>query len=253
MTFAINREDNILRFTIKRPEIRNAINHEVIDGLEKLVSNVHNDSTIQFVVITGEGDEAFCSGGDLSIFHGLQTAQEAFPMLDRMANVLYRVATLPVPVIALVNGHAVGGGCEIATACDFRLISSKAKAGFIQGSLAITSGWGGGTYLFEKLARQDVAMHMLCESKPYSAAVLLAKGWATQVYEGDKEQAMESFLSEMKKVDASVHRAYKQMLIRKWIGQNLLSQINEEVKNCSLLWEAEEHHVAVQKFLSRKK
>ncbi|MGB3261454.1 enoyl-CoA hydratase/isomerase family protein [Paenisporosarcina sp.] len=253
MTFAINREENILRFTIKRPEIRNAINHEVIDGLEKLVSTVHNDSTIQFVVITGEGDEAFCSGGDLSIFHGLHTAHEAFPMLDRMASVLYNVATLPVPVIALVNGHAVGGGCEIATACDFRLVSSKAKAGFIQGSLAITSGWGGGTYLLEKLARQDIAMHMLCESKPYGADALLEKGWATQVYDGDKEQALQSFLIEMTQVEASVHRAYKQMLIRKWIGQNLLGQIKEEVKNCSLLWEAEEHHKAVQKFLSRKK
>jgi enoyl-CoA hydratase len=253
MTFNINREENILRFTINRPEIRNAVNLEVIDGLEQLVSEVHKDSSIQFVVITGEGNDAFCSGGDLSIFHGLRTAKEALPMLDRMADALYRIATLPVPVIALVNGHAVGGGCEIATACDFRILSSHAKCGFIQGSLAITSGWGGGTYLFEKLARQDAAMHMLCEAKPLSAAALMENGWATELYDGSKEQALESFLKNMKQVEASVHRAYKQMLIRKWTAQKLLEQIKEEVKTCSNLWEAEEHHAAVQKFLTKRK
>ncbi|QBP41558.1 enoyl-CoA hydratase/isomerase family protein [Paenisporosarcina antarctica] len=253
MTFTINREENILRFTINRPKVRNAINHEVIAGFESLVTSVHNDSTIQFVVITGEGNEAFCSGGDLSIFHGLQTEEDAFPMLNRMATALYNIATLPVPVIALVNGHAVGGGCEIATACDFRLVSSHAKAGFIQGTLAITSGWGGGTYLFEKLARQDIAMQMLCEAKPLLAHSLLDNGWATQLYDGNKEQALETFVHEMKQVEASVHRAYKQMLIRKWTEQKLLEQIKEEVKTCSKLWAADEHHEAVQKFLKKRK
>jgi len=253
MTFTINREENILRFTINRPEVRNAINHEVIAGFESLVTAVHNDTTIQFVVITGEGNDAFCSGGDLSIFHGLQSQEDAFPMLDRMATALYNIATLPVPVIALVNGHAVGGGCEIATACDFRLVSSDAKAGFIQGSLAITSGWGGGTYLFEKLARQDIAMQMLCEAQPLLANTLLDNGWATQLYNGDKEYALQTFVREMKQVEASVHRAYKQMLIRKWSEQKLLEQINEEVKTCAKLWEAEEHHKAVQKFLMKRK
>jgi len=253
MSFIISREENMLRFTINRTEIRNAINHEVIAGLEQLVVDVHNDSTIQFVVITGEGNDAFCSGGDLSIFHGLHTAQDAFPMLNRMAEALYAVATLPVPVIALVNGHAVGGGCEIATACDFRIVSSHAKCGFIQGSLAITSGWGGGTYLLEKLARQDLAMKMLCEAKPLLASELIENGWATQLYDGNKEQALQAFLDSMKKVEASVHHAYKQMLLRKWSAQKLLEQINEEVKACSILWEADEHHVAVQKFLTKRK
>lgn len=253
MAFTINLEDNILRFTINRPKVRNAINQEVMDGLEKLVSVVHNDVAIKFVIITGEGNEVFCSGGDLSIFHKLRTAQEAFPMLDRMANILYDIATLPVPVIALVNGHAVGGGCEIATACDFRLVSSHAKSGFIQGSLAITSGWGGGTYLLEKLAKQDDAMLMLCAAKPLDAFSLEANGWATKVYEEDKEQALQLFLSEMKQVEASVHRAYKQIQIRKWTRQKLFEQIKEEVKSCAVLWEADVHHEAVQKFLTKKK
>jgi len=253
MAYQIKRDENIVRFTINRPEIRNAINHDVIEGLEQLVSLVIEDTSIQFVVISGEGEMAFCSGGDLSVFHGLQTADEAYPMLNRMAEVLYQVSTLPVPVIALVNGAAVGGGCEIATACDYRIVSSKAKCGFIQGTLAITSGWGGGTYLLEKMPKSDLAMRMLCEAKVYEADYLKEIGWATEVYEGDKEQALGSFLVNMKKIEASVHRAYKQMIIRKWTSQNLLEQIKEEVRVCSQLWEADEHHISVQKFLNRAK
>ncbi len=253
MTYTINREEQILSFTINRPEIRNAVNHDIIDGFEKLVQTVHNDTTIKFVVITGEGNSAFCSGGDLSIFHGLQTELDAFPMLDRMSTVLYDIATLPVPVIALVNGHAVGGGCEIAIACDYRLVASHAKCGFIQGALAITSGWGGGTYLFEKLPRQDLAMKMLCDAKPLPAQKLLDTGWATQVFEGDKSIALHSFLLDMNQVEATVHQSYKQMLIRKWTEQKLLNRIKEEVRTCAKLWESDEHHAAVQKFLTKQK
>lgn len=253
MAFLITQEDHVIRFTINRPEIRNAINHDVMEGLEQLVSLVQEDTTIQFVVITGEGEMAFCSGGDLSVFHGLKTAEQAYPMLNRMAQVLYKVATLPVPVIALVNGAAVGGGCEIATACDFRVVSSKAKCGFIQGSLAITSGWGGGTYLVEKMPRTDLALRMLSEAKVYQAEHLKEIGWATEIFTGDKEEALHSFLANMKPIEASVHRAYKQMIIRKWLQQNLLEQIEEEVRLCSQLWEADEHHLTVQKFLNRAK
>jgi enoyl-CoA hydratase len=253
MAFLITREENTIRFTINRPDIRNAINHEVMEGLDQLVSLVTKDSSVQFVVISGEGDMAFCSGGDLSVFHGLQTAEQAYPMLNRMAQVLYQVATLPVPVIALVNGSAVGGGCEIATACDFRIVSSHAKCGFIQGSLAITSGWGGGTYLLEKMPKSDQALQMLCEAKMYPANHLKEIGWATKIFEGDKEQALHSFLANMSLVEASVHRAYKQMIIQKWSNQKLWERIQEEVRACSQLWEADKHHVSVQKFLNRAK
>ena len=253
MAFSIINDNHIARFTITRPAIRNAINHEVMQGLEQLIELVHNDSTIKFVVITGEGTQAFCSGGDLSVFHGLKTAAEAFPMLNQMAQILYKVATLPVPVIALVNGAAVGGGCEIATACDYRVVSATAKCGFIQGSLAITSGWGGGTYLLEKMPQMDQALRMLGDSKPYTANRLKEIGWATELYDGDSEVALQTFIQDMGKIDASVHRAYKEMVNRKWSSLNLLNQIQEEVIRCSKLWEADAHHIQVQKFLNRGK
>lgn len=253
MAFLITREEHVVRFTINRPDIRNAINHDVMEGLEQLISIVQKDTTIQFVVISGAGDTAFCSGGDLSVFHGLKTAEQAYPMLNRMAQILYHIATLPVPVIALVNGTAVGGGCEIATACDFRIVSAHAKCGFIQGSLAITSGWGGGTYLLEKMPRTDLALQLLSGAKVFKADQLADMGWTTEIFHGDKEEALRAFLANMKPIEASVHRAYKQMIIRKWTQQNLLEQIEEEVRLCAQLWEADIHHEKVQKFLNRAK
>lgn len=253
MAYIIEREGNVLRFTINRPEIRNAVNTEVMEGLEQFALEVNGDPSIQFAVITGQGSQAFCSGGDLSIFHGLHTREEAYPMLDRMARALYGLAALPVPVIALVNGHAVGGGCEIATACDFRIVSTKAKCGFIQGTLAITTGWGGGNYLFERLPRQDRALQMLCGARPLADEELQEVGWATQLYDGEKEVALELFLESLKLAGTSVHRSYKQMLIRRWDSQNLLGRIQEEVKACSILWESAEHHEAVQNFLNKRK
>ena len=196
MSYKIEINDGIATFMINRPEMRNAVNYEVMDGLEKFLSKVESDDSISYAVVTGAGDRAFCSGGDLSEFHGFRTADEAYPMLSKMAGLLYRLSTLPVPVIALVNGAAVGGGCEIATACDYRLVSSNAKAGFIQGTLAITSGWGGASQLFVKMDNHDATLKLLSEAKVHTAQQLRTVGWATEVYDGTPQEGLEKFISE---------------------------------------------------------
>ncbi|HEX5564171.1 MAG TPA: enoyl-CoA hydratase/isomerase family protein [Sporosarcina sp.] len=252
MSYKIEMNNGIAKFIINRPEMRNAINHAVMDGLETFLSKVESDESIAFAVITGEGDRAFCSGGDLSEFHGFRTADEAYPMLSKMAGLLYRLSILPVPVIALVNGAAVGGGCEIATACDYRLVSSKSKAGFIQGTLAITSGWGGASQLFIKMNNHDKAMQFLSEARVHSAEQLHAFGWATYIYEGDAQAGLEQFISDMKRIHPSVHRAYKRLAILKWEQSGLGIHMLEEAAQCAKLWESDAHHEAVAKFLNKK-
>lgn len=249
MSYKIDLSDGILTFTIDRPHIRNAINDEVIQGLEELVAQVHSNNP-QFAVITASGEQAFCSGGDLSVYQNLRTREEAYPMLKKMGDALYRVKTLPIPVIALVNGMAVGGGCEIATACDYRLVRNHAKCGFIQGTLAITSGWGGGTYLFETLPHAE-ALKMLSEAKVYSAEELARNGWATQVIDSDED--IEEFLHSMKKIRPEVHRAYKEIAIRKWQETGLKDRVDAEIIRCAELWAEDAHHAAVEEFLNKKK
>lgn len=253
MAYLIKQKDGILTFTINRPEKHNAINSEVMEGFREVIDFVKANDDVRFLVVTGAGEKSFCSGGDLSEFHSLHTEEEAFGMLSKMADILYELATLPVPTVALINGTAVGGGCEIATACDFRLMASSAKAGFIQGTLAITSGWGGGTYLFERGLRHDRALKMLVDAKPYDAQTLYEIGWAMRVYfEGTKEDALEDFIEHMRKVHPSVHHAYKEIELRKWRERNMYERVMEEVRLCAKLWEKDAHHEAVNNFLTKK-
>ncbi|MGM0897634.1 MAG: enoyl-CoA hydratase/isomerase family protein [Bacillota bacterium] len=249
MAYTIETKNQVMTFTIDRPHIRNAVNSEVMVGFEELATRAREED-IRFVIITAKGEQAFCSGGDLSVFHELKTEQQAWPMLSRMGEALYRIKTIPVPVIALVNGTAVGGGCEIATACDYRLVRSHAKCGFIQGTLAITSGWGGGTYLFEAL-RHDAALKMLSDARAYSSEELLSNGWATAIVEQDRD--IEHFLVSMKKIQPEVHRAYKAMAVRKWQETNLKQRVDQEIRECARLWAEEAHHQAVDGFLNKSK
>nr|WP_106784028.1 enoyl-CoA hydratase/isomerase family protein [Lysinibacillus timonensis] len=251
MSYHINNNDGIITFTIEREDKRNAINDEVMEGFKEVIHTIRNNSDIRILVVTGSGEKAFCSGGDLSEFHKLHTEQEAYGMLSKMGNILYELATLPVPTIALVNGAAVGGGCEIATACDFRLVERQAKCGFIQGKLAITSGWGGGTYLYESGMKKDFILKMLVDGSTYDSDKLYEIGWATRVYDGPKEQELEDFIKNMKKIDPSVLHAYKEIKLRSWIEKNMYERVMEEIKRCAKLWESEVHYEAVQSFLNK--
>ncbi|WP_239585623.1 enoyl-CoA hydratase/isomerase family protein [Lysinibacillus composti] len=251
VAYKIEKVDGVVIFTIERLEKRNAINFEVIDGFNEVVAYVKEQPEVRFLVITGAGDKAFCSGGDLSEFHNLKTEQEAFGMLSKMGKALYELATLKVPTIALINGAAVGGGCEIATACDFRLVASHAKCGFIQGTLSITTGWGGGTYLFERGIRHDHALKMLVDARTYDAQLLYDIGWATRVFEGSKEQALEEFIESMRKIHPSVHHAYKEIELRKWNESNVYQRVMDEIHECAKLWESDAHNEAVNSFLTK--
>lgn len=253
MAYQIHKEDGVLTFTIDREEKRNAINDEVMEGLKKVIEYTKEHDDVRFLVITGSGEKAFCSGGDLSEFHKLKTEDEAFGMLSKMGNILYELATLPVPTIALINGTAVGGGCEIATACDFRLVASHAKCGFIQGTLAITTGWGGGTYLFERGLRHDRALKMLVDARPLDANVLYEIGWAIRIFDGSKEEALQQFIQDMKKIHPSVHKAYKEIELRKWRERNMYERVMEEIRTCAKLWESDAHNEAVNNFLNKSK
>ena len=176
-------QKGILLFTINRPEKRNAIDFEVMAGLERAIE-MAGDNDVKVFAITGAGDQAFCSGGDLTAFHMLKTEEQAYGMLSRMAGILYKLLVLPKPTIAILNGSSVGGGCEIASSCDFRIGKEGIKAGFIQGNLAITTGWGGGTLLMEKLPQSN-ALKMLLDARIHTGDELLELGFLQDIYNGD--------------------------------------------------------------------
>ena len=150
-------DDGLAVISIDRPHARNAISLETMDQLEKALDGTEGASAL---VITGAGDRAFVSGGDLKELSALRTEREASGMAFRMRAICDRIAGLPTPTIAVLNGHALGGGAEFAVAADIRLAAEDIKIGFNQVTLEIMPAWGGAERLVELVG--------------YSKALLLA-------------------------------------------------------------------------------
>jgi enoyl-CoA hydratase len=250
-SYLIEEKSDYLLFTINREDVRNAINYEIMEGLELFLEK-GKDKAYKALVITGAGESAFCSGGDLSAFHQLKTEDESYQMLSKMSSILYRILIYPKPTFAILNGSAVGGGCELASACDFRIGRKGLKAGFIQGKLAITTGWGGGSIILEKLCITN-ALKLLMTAELYESEQLLALGFLNELYEGDQQQACQLYIEKMLKLETDVLSAYKKMVVSKWEETNLQKRIQEEVSNCAKLWQSEAHHLQVASFLKDKK
>jgi enoyl-CoA hydratase len=126
--------------TIDRPQSRNAISLETMDQLEKALAGAEGARAL---VIKGAGDRAFVSGGDLKELAAIRTELDASAMASRMRSICDQIADFPTPTIAALNGHALGGGAEVAVAADIRLAADDIKIGFTQVSLAIMPAWGG--------------------------------------------------------------------------------------------------------------
>ncbi|ROO84822.1 enoyl-CoA hydratase/carnithine racemase [Actinocorallia herbida] len=136
--------------TINRPEARNAIAPATMDELDKAIDAAEGARAL---VITGAGDRAFVSGGDLKELALVRTDEQARAMALRMRGVCDRLAAFPAPVIAALNGHAIGGGAEVAVAADLRIAAADVKIGFTQATLAIMPAWGGAERLAALLGR----------------------------------------------------------------------------------------------------
>ncbi|MGE7760769.1 enoyl-CoA hydratase/isomerase family protein [Peribacillus sp. NPDC097895] len=240
-----------MKVQFNRPEKRNAVNYQLMDELKAVLSEAATDDEVKLLVLTGVGSEAFCSGGDLSEFHDLYTEEEAFSMLSKMGEILYTLAVFPKPTLALINGSAIGGGCEIATACDFRLAKSGVKLGFVQGTLGITTGWGGASLLLEKIPEQK-ALKLLMDAKIHKAEEALEIGFVDEIV-GEGSDGWERFAEDFLRHETGVLIAYKKLLVNKWQASGLKGRMDAEIRECAKLWASDAHHAAVDRFLTKKK
>ncbi|HEV3354732.1 MAG TPA: enoyl-CoA hydratase/isomerase family protein [Acidimicrobiales bacterium] len=154
--------------TIDRPEVRNAIGFTTVDELDAALDKVAN-SDAAVLVVRGGGDRAFVSGGDLKELSVIRTHEDAVAMASRVRRMLDRIAAFPVPVIAALNGHALGGGAEVAIAADIRIAADDIKIGFNQASLGIMPAWGGAERLAQTVGRGR-ALLAIATGEVYDAA-----------------------------------------------------------------------------------
>lgn len=135
--------------TIDREDAGNALSLEVADGFMAALDALHGDAGVRSVILTGAGDKFFCTGGDVKRYRALTTPAELERVIGRTRSVLERLEALSLPVIAAVNGYALGGGMELVLASDIRLAAGHATFALPQVRLGITTGWNG----IERLVR----------------------------------------------------------------------------------------------------
>ena len=170
-TLILDREESFAVITLNRPPA-NAISEALIRELNAALSSVQTDDTVRAVIITGSGDRIFCGGADLgSAFSGGDV--ETFIRFGN--SVMRKMERFPKPIIAAINGHAMGGGCEIAMACHLRLLKETARMGQTESNLGIIPGYGG-TQRLPRLIGRTKALEYLLLGTQIPAAECLTLG-----------------------------------------------------------------------------
>ena len=141
-TILTSLDNGIFTITINRPEKLNALNKTVLADLDNALDEIYTNPEIKTAIITGAGPKAFVAGADISEFNGLNK-EESMILAKRGQDVFFKIENSKKPIIAAVNGFALGGGCELAMACHFRLCSENAKFGQPEVNLGLIPGYGG--------------------------------------------------------------------------------------------------------------
>jgi enoyl-CoA hydratase len=176
-------EAGIYVLTVNRPQSLNALNAATLDELEMAVARVGGDSTARVLLITGAGDKAFVAGADIAAMQSLNV-QQAQAFSETGQRVMRAIEELPVPAIALVNGYALGGGCELALACDWMIAADRAVFGQPEVNLGIPPGFGGTQRLARRVGRA-LAMELVITGRQLKADEALRIGLVNQLVAAD--------------------------------------------------------------------
>ena len=171
--------DGIYTITINRPEKLNALNSIVLSELEHAIDEIYSNPLIKSAIITGTGSKAFVAGADISEFSDL-TKAEAIKLSKRGQDIFFKIENSGKPIIAAVNGFALGGGCELAMACHFRIASENARFGQPEVNLGIVPGYGG-TQRLTKLIGKGRAIELLISGIMIDAKTALQFGLVNYV------------------------------------------------------------------------
>jgi enoyl-CoA hydratase/carnithine racemase len=239
--------------TINRPQKHNALARTVLDELADEMRRVGSDRSTRYVVLRGAGEKYFAAGGDLVDLAMVRTEEATCAMADGATAALDAVRNCPVPVIAYVNGDALGGGAELAVACDMRIVEAHARIGFVHGRVGITSAWGGGPDLYQ-LVGAGRAMRMMSRCEMIDAQTALSWGLVDVVVTGGAESAdVRSFLKPFFDRSPLVLRSIKEQALAWRQGLSYAARREVERKNLVATWLSSEHWLAVDRFLAKEK
>lgn len=180
MSLRVERAGAVATVTIERPEVKNALDPETIRELGAALTTLEDDEELLAVVLTGAGDEVFVAGGDLKALQKVEGAEAGRRMARLTQRVFARLEALEVPVIAAINGATLGGGTEIAAACDIRIAAETASFGFKQIHMGIMPAWGLTSRLLRMVGRSR-ALELLLTGRTLTALEAEAIGFVDHV------------------------------------------------------------------------
>ena len=200
----------VLLVTIDRPDKRNALSLGVLDSLRHIFTDVAGDTAIKVAVIRGAGAKAFASGGDLTELAAYREREDAEALSRHGKAALDAIRLFPAPVIARMQGVALGGGAELALACDLRMASASCRLGFVHGRLCISPAWGGGRDLV-RIVGPAKALYLMASAAVLDASAAQAMGLVNLV--GPEDPSFDTWFEErlalFRDQPAQVLRAYK--------------------------------------------
>lgn len=247
------RRGAVLWLTLNRPEKRNALSRPLLAELARAAER-HGDADLRLVVITGAGDRSFAAGGDLGDLASVRDLEGAAAMARDARRALDVLRDWPVPVVAALNGDALGGGAELAAACDFRVAAAHARIGFIQGRLAISTAWGGGPDLI-RLVGGRTALRLLAWQEVLEPPEAAAVGLYDHVAAPDVPlaEAVAQFCAPMLRLPPQVLRAFKQLGIAERSGAPRAELTEIETALFAETWVHPDHWSAVDTLLAGRR
>jgi len=249
-TILVERRDRVAIITINRPEKRNALNIQTRAEGAAVLDELRADDSVRVAVLTGAGDKAFIAGADIAEFAERTAIQQREVMLDR--SLFNAIDGFPKPIIAMVNGYCLGGGCEVALACDLRVASDKASFGQPEINLGIIPG-GGGTQRLTRLVGEGKAMEMILTGEIINADTALAIGLVNHVVPADQLETKTMEIANRMAEKSPIALRLAKESVKVASRSNLDEGLRREVDLFALCFSSEDKNEGVRAFLEKRK
>ncbi len=249
-TLLLERRERVAIITINRPEKRNALNIKTREEGAALIEELRGNDSVGVVVITGAGDKAFIAGADIAEFAGRTAMMQRDVMVSR--SLFNAIDSFPKPVIAMINGYCLGGGCELALACDIRIASENASFGQPEINLGIIPG-GGGTQRLTRLVGEGKAMEMILTGEIIDAKTAHAIGLVNHVVPLDQLEAKTMEIATRIAEKSPIALSLAKEAVKIASRSNLDEGLRREVDLFALCFSTEDKDEGVKAFLEKRK
>lgn len=242
--------DGIATLTLNRPKVLNAINYDLLKELDELLDQAAADDSLRVLILTGSG-KAFAAGADIAQQAGMDQ-EEAAKWGRYGSGIFRRLECFPIPTLAVVNGYALGGGCEMAMACDLILAGEKAKFGQPETGLGITPGFSGTQRLLRRVGVSK-AKELIYTGRMIDAQEALQIGLADRIYPDDQLQAEALAMAKKIAANAPVAVRYAKCAINEGAQVDIDTAIAIENKWFSKCFATQDQKEGMQAFLEKRK